>query len=249
MATSGLNQVNGSLNIGAVYEDANANSNLNVQDFLELMIAQLQNQDFTNPVDDTQYVTQMAQIASMQQMQELAYYSKTNYAMGLVGKEVTVASISLGANVTQKTGVVEKVVLANDSYSLYIDGKEYKLSQVMTVNDTAAVTNGELSGVSKMVPYLLKKSTTTADIAWDVPKSTDASKYTYSVYYSKDASFDTVSQVKGGTYGGTFSSTDEMKASLKNLDPGTTYYANVIVSSATGIEKAYSKLVFTTADE
>ena len=35
--------------------------------FLTLLVAQLKNQDFMNPVDDTQYVTQLAQISTMQQ--------------------------------------------------------------------------------------------------------------------------------------------------------------------------------------
>ena len=37
------------------------------------MLNQLSNQDFMNPVDDTQYMSQLAQIASMQAMQEMAH--------------------------------------------------------------------------------------------------------------------------------------------------------------------------------
>lgn len=53
----------------AVFTDK-ADNGVSVDDFLNLMVAQLQNQDFMNPVDDTQYVTQLAQFATMQQMQE-----------------------------------------------------------------------------------------------------------------------------------------------------------------------------------
>jgi len=44
-----------------------------VEDFLNLMVAQLQNQDFMNPVDDTQYVTQLAQFATMQPENQLRH--------------------------------------------------------------------------------------------------------------------------------------------------------------------------------
>jgi flagellar basal-body rod modification protein FlgD len=35
--------------------------------FLQLLVAQLQNQDPTNPADSTQFVTQLAQFQTMQQ--------------------------------------------------------------------------------------------------------------------------------------------------------------------------------------
>lgn len=87
----------------AVFTDDSDNG-VSVDDFLNLMVAQLQNQDFMNPVDDTQYVTQLAQFATMQQMQELATYMKTNYVMSLVGKEVTAARFSVSGELQQETG-------------------------------------------------------------------------------------------------------------------------------------------------
>ena len=91
----------------AVFTDDSDNG-VSVDDFLNLMVAQLQNQDFMNPVDDTQYVTQLAQFATMQQMQELATYMKTNYVMSLVGKEVTAARFSVSGELQQETGRVAK---------------------------------------------------------------------------------------------------------------------------------------------
>ena len=41
-----------------------------------------------NPVDDTQYVTQLAQISTMQQMEEMAYNAKSSYVASLVGERM-----------------------------------------------------------------------------------------------------------------------------------------------------------------
>ncbi|MDD4048304.1 MAG: flagellar hook capping FlgD N-terminal domain-containing protein, partial [Clostridia bacterium] len=47
------------------------NNMLDKDAFLKLLVTQLQNQDATNPVDDKEFIAQMAQISSLEQMQNL----------------------------------------------------------------------------------------------------------------------------------------------------------------------------------
>ena len=65
--TDGANGANGTNGTGDVIDAVFADSNdkVTMEDFLSLMVAQLKNQDFMNPMDDTQYITQLAQISSM----------------------------------------------------------------------------------------------------------------------------------------------------------------------------------------
>src|SRR5580700_9619251 len=73
--------------------------------FLELLTAQLANQNPLQPVDDTQFVTQLAQFTAVQQATqtntELTTMSSqltgisNNDAVGLVGKQVTVSGSQL----------------------------------------------------------------------------------------------------------------------------------------------------------
>ncbi len=84
--TSGTSSSSGTgKTYNAVFVDEE-DTGLKVDDFLNLMVTQLKNQDFLNPVDDTQYVAQMAQFASLQQMQEMAEYSKTVTQCHWLGK-------------------------------------------------------------------------------------------------------------------------------------------------------------------
>ena len=126
----------------AVFTDKKDNAIVKPSDFLNLMIAQMKNQDFLNPMDDSQFVTQMAQFSTMQQMMELAEYSKTNYAMSLVGKTVTAARFTFSGALETTTGIVDKISLVNNEYVLYIGEKTYTLSQVMEVL-TAQANNGD----------------------------------------------------------------------------------------------------------
>lgn len=106
---------------------------VSVENFLELMVAQLKNQDFTNPVDDTQYIAQLAQFATMQSMQELNYYSQSNYVISMVGKEVTASKLSVGGNLETVTGIVTKISLVDNQFAIFIGDEMFSLSQIMEV--------------------------------------------------------------------------------------------------------------------
>lgn len=249
MATvDGLNNVPGNYEVKTPYGNKEDNQ-VSVDSFLQLMIAQLKNQDFMNPTDDTQYVTQLAQFATMQQMQELAYYSKTNYVMSLVGKDVTVASLSLGGSVNKVSGPVEKVVLSNNDFLIYVKGKGYTMNQIMTVDSPGSIANGDADNATKISVMLMNRTSTSASLRWDPPSQDPEvnEKYTYKVYYSENKEFDTVAQVKNGTLvGNTDASSTIMD--INSLEPGKTYFANVVVTAPDGTERVYQKLTFTTKE-
>lgn len=137
---------------GKVYDAVFGNeedSNLTVNDFFNLMITQLTNQDFMNPVDDTEYMSQMAQFSTMQEMMELCQYSKQNYVMSMLGKEVTIGKNKIGGSTDSVTGTVEKIVLEDDDYKVYIDGTPYDLSSITQISagKNESSDNADNSGV------------------------------------------------------------------------------------------------------
>ena len=113
-------------------------SNVDVQDFLNLMVTQLTNQDFMNPVDDTQYLSQLAQFSSMSAMQELASFSKQSFAMSYLGKEVTASVYNIGGEVETTTGKVTSVSLVGDDYKFTVNGREFSLTDIKSVSDTGS---------------------------------------------------------------------------------------------------------------
>lgn len=109
---------------------------ISLDDFFSMMVTQLTNQDFMNPMDDTQYMSQMAQFYSMQSMQQVAQYSQQNYAISLVGQNVTVSRYNVGGEVETVTGTVEKMSVTDGEYLIYVNGQSFKLSQIQQVENT-----------------------------------------------------------------------------------------------------------------
>lgn len=98
---------------------SSANDGLSAGDFLTLLTTELQNQDPTQPVDDTQSIAQLAQFSALSATEELnssfqAFQS--NFAVlqsaSLVGKQVTVDTTA-GNDASALTGTISSVSVQN----------------------------------------------------------------------------------------------------------------------------------------
>ena len=121
-----------------VEEDSNV---LGLDSFLKLMVTQLTNQDFMNPVDDTQFISQMAQFSTLQAMSEMSSNMKNNYVLSLVGQEVTCAKFNVSGNLVKETGKVERVTLSDNEFALYVNGEKFTLSQIMELGKKSETTD------------------------------------------------------------------------------------------------------------
>ncbi|HXQ44567.1 MAG TPA: flagellar hook capping FlgD N-terminal domain-containing protein [Acidimicrobiales bacterium] len=78
----------------------------NSQTFLQLLVAQLENQDPTNPTDPTSFMTEIAQLTAVQSQTSLSAEEQTVAADSMIGLTVT-GEASSGASLTgQVTGVL-----------------------------------------------------------------------------------------------------------------------------------------------
>lgn len=108
---------------------------LNMDDFLQLLVAQLKNQDMYNTMDDSEYMAQMAQFSMLQAITDMSELSMTSYGVSLIGKEVTIAQIGDDGTVKSIKGIVDSVNFFNGSPQVVVDDKSYSLSSVMSVNE------------------------------------------------------------------------------------------------------------------
>jgi len=121
---------------------AENNSQLKMDDFLQLLTSQITNQDPLEPMKDTEFISQMANIASLEQMQQ---FSKGFENFADSHKDmVTQAYLGRKVNIEDEgksiSGIVDAVNKAEDGeVTVQVNGKDYSPENISRVS---------LSGVS-----------------------------------------------------------------------------------------------------
>ena len=109
---------------------------VNSETFLNLMVAEMTNQDPLEPTSNTEFITQLAGFSQLSYMKDSSKYALANYASSLVGKTVTAQKAApggTGKDVVTKTGVVESVSKKGDTYNIMIGGEMFDISKVIKV--------------------------------------------------------------------------------------------------------------------
>jgi flagellar basal-body rod modification protein FlgD len=102
---------------------SNPSDNLGENDFLKLMMDQLQNQDPLNPSDPTQYMSELASFSSLEQETQIATSTSaastqqaSSSALGLLGHTVSYQD----SNGVTQTGTVSKVDFTSSGPTLTV---------------------------------------------------------------------------------------------------------------------------------
>lgn len=129
------------------YVDA-TNELVNSETFMQLLVAEMTNQDPLEPTSNTEFISQLATFSQMQYARDSSTYAMANYAASLVGKTATASKMD-GKNLISKTGVVESVTknTSNNSYTVKIDGESFDLSKITAVKDTEKSSSDSTDGL------------------------------------------------------------------------------------------------------
>ena len=107
---------------------------LGKDDFLTLLVTQLQNQDPTEPMENTEFISQMAQFSSLEQMTnmsnsfgKLASYITSSEATSTLGKKV---ELNIGDTTT--VGTVDGVS-RGENPQILVNGMYYTMDKIAAI--------------------------------------------------------------------------------------------------------------------
>jgi len=112
-------------------------SELDKDSFLKLLVAEMRHQDPTQPMNDREFISQMAQFSSLEQMsnmnqsiEKMLLRSQSGEAFSLIGKEVEAVDFASQQIVR---GLVSGVVYRQDGVKVIIGSAEVSLNDIHAV--------------------------------------------------------------------------------------------------------------------
>ena len=130
---------------GTTFSTSTDRTAMDTNTFLKLLVAQLQYQDPSNPMDSSAFMAQTAQFTSVEKMTQLTDQTQKvldatlgQTGTSLVGKTVTYTDVAGNSHTGQVTGCTVGAAMPN----LTIDGVQVQLSSVSAVTTTATPASG-----------------------------------------------------------------------------------------------------------
>jgi len=119
--------------------DAASKTQVDYQSFLKLLVAQMKNQDPTNPMDSTQYMAQLASFSQVEQSVQM----NTKLDLMLQSSALAQADALIGRTITSADGetsgkVKEVRLISNGIVAVLEGGKEITVGPGVTISPSAS---------------------------------------------------------------------------------------------------------------
>jgi flagellar basal-body rod modification protein FlgD len=112
------------------------NGTLDKDDFLKLLVTQLQHQDPLNPMDDMQFMSQMAQFSTLEQItnlgadiERLSFSGQVSESVALIGRTVTYEA----KDGSVEQGIVQGVEIEDGKIRVSVDGTKIEPASIRSV--------------------------------------------------------------------------------------------------------------------
>ncbi len=137
------------MEIGSIEEitqsQVGANQSLGKDEFLKLMVTQLQNQDPLNPTTNEDFLAQLAQFSALEQMQNLnesfttfSQSIKLGNASALIGKEISFVNMETGE---VEVGKVDQISLREGQVFLTANDKEFSFDDIRSIKANSIISS------------------------------------------------------------------------------------------------------------
>jgi flagellar basal-body rod modification protein FlgD len=116
---------------------------LGKDEFLKILMAQLKNQDPTDPLKDKEFIAQMAQFTSVEQLSNMSTELKLmrqsiGLSSSLIGKEVAWTNLNDKGETKNGKGVVESIIVKDGSQFALVKGEQINLDSITQISNPGA---------------------------------------------------------------------------------------------------------------
>ena len=101
------------------------NSSLDKDAFLQLLVTQMQYQDPLEPTSNTEYMSQLAQFSSVEELQNISNTISSGQMLSLTGQYVIMNVPDSAGNISQVSGLVDYVTVTDGKTYFHINDNYY----------------------------------------------------------------------------------------------------------------------------
>jgi flagellar basal-body rod modification protein FlgD len=147
----------GTTNIWPYYSSQNVQAaarkpvkELGKDQFLQILVTQLRNQDPMQPMQDKEFIAQMAQFSSLEQMVNMAkemtsLRQSAGMAAALIGKEVSWVETE-DTGVVNHSGIVDSIIWRDGNQFAKVNNVEVAMDKILSISEPAKVSAAEVTG-------------------------------------------------------------------------------------------------------
>lgn len=152
----------------------NPGGDLGKEEFLQLLVCQMRNQDPLEPAKDTEFIAQLAQFSALEQMQNLNETVVNSQAFSLVGKYVLINTTDSDGRAGEVAGVVDCITMKGGETYMTVNGQQYSMDQLVEVRDEYYAVQEYLPSVEKMEAVYDKSNKAPVYVPIDLGKNSYA---------------------------------------------------------------------------
>lgn len=101
------------------------NNSLDKDAFLQLLVTQMQYQDPLQPTSNTEYMAQLAQFSTVEQLENLSATFSSNQALNMAGQYVILNVPDSAGKINQVSGLVDYVTISEEKAYFSINDQYY----------------------------------------------------------------------------------------------------------------------------
>ena len=194
--------------ISSSTSDLSAASNISVnsETFLTLLVAQLQYQDPLNPQNDTEFITQLAQMSTLEEMQQIGDGMSSIQAYSLVGQYAYAEVLDSDTGTTSYYyGCIDSIVNESGTFYAIIGENAVEVGDIVQVfdpslldTDTTLIESSNLIGKTVKGSYEASDGTTVS-VTGVVSGITYQDGIVYAIVDGTQIAVDNITDISGQT--------------------------------------------------